>query len=180
MKPIVLIAGAAFLALAAGDQVWAQIPQYQAGPQTGSGGPTLKRSTRPVVSAYAGLLGSGVGANSGVGYQYFTRVQPQVNAARALGSLNRSVNRLQSTTGANSLTLAQQQQLLAQQTTGSTLGATGHPTSYFSHTRYFGTNLQGGTPLSTGSGLSGGSLGGVPGSSPGFGTAGVSSGARRY
>ncbi len=186
MKPIVLIAGAAFLALASGDQVWAQIPQYQAGPQTGSGGPTLKRSTRPVVSAYAGLLGSGVGANSAVGYQYFTRVQPQVSAARALGSLNRSVNRLQSTDEfRNSLSLAQQQLLLSQQGLGSTLGPTGHAgPGYFSHTRYFGTNLQGGTPLSSGAGGGGlgGGLGGIPGSSPGFGTAGLSSasGARRY
>ncbi len=180
MKLIVLIAGGAFLALASGDQVWGQIPQYQAGPQTGSGGPTLKRSTRPVVSAYAGLLGSGVGADRAVGYQYFTRVQPQVSAARGLATLNRSVNRLQSTTGSNSLTLAQQQLLLSQQGLGSTLGPTGHPTGYFSHTRYFGTNLQGGTPLSSGAGGLGGlggGLGGISGSSPGFGTAGLSSGA---
>src|SRR5580704_8594992 len=91
MKPIVLIAGAAFFFGACGDQVWAQIPQYQAGPQTGSGGPSLKRSTRPAVSSYTGLLGSGVGATGGLGYQYFTRVQPQVNAARSLNALGKSV-----------------------------------------------------------------------------------------
>ncbi len=79
------------------DAAWAQIPQYNAGPQTGGGGPTLKRSTRPVVSAYTGLLGAGVGSNSGIGYQFFTRVQPQIAAGRAIGSLGNSVNRLQAT-----------------------------------------------------------------------------------
>lgn len=173
MKPIVLIAGAAFFAVALGDAAWAQIPQYQAGPTTGQGGPTLKRNTRPVVSSYTGLLGSGVGASSAVGYQYFTRVQPQVATARALGGLGRSVNRLQSQTSVNSLSLLQQEMLLQQQGMGAGLGTTGHPTGYFSHTRYFATNLQGGTGLSS-SGVGG--LGGIPGSSPGFGSAGLSSG----
>ncbi len=176
MTRIVLIAGVAFFGAACGDQVWAQIPQYQAGPQTGSGGPTLKRSTRPVVSAYAGLLGSGVGAAGGVGYQYFTRVQPQVSAARSLGSLGRSVSRLQSQSSpASTLPPSQQQLLMEQQNMGLSLGTTGHATGYFSHTRYFGTNLQGGTVLS-----SGGGLGGISGSSPGFGTAGASSGGARH
>jgi hypothetical protein len=177
MKPIVLIAGAAFLAVALGDAAWAQIPQYQAGPATGQGGPTLKRSTRPAVSSYTGLLGSGVGATGGVGYQYFTRVQPQVATARTLGSLGKSVNRLQSQTSTNSLSLLQQEMLLQQQGMGLGLGTTGHPTGYFSHTRYFATNLQGGTGLSSsGVGGLGSGLGGIPGSSPGFGSAGLSSG----
>jgi hypothetical protein len=155
MKQFLLVVGAAIFAAASANPAWAQIPRYSAGPETGGGGPTLKRSTRPVVSAYAGLLGSGVGANSGVGYQYFTRVQPQVATQRALGSLGRSVNRLQaqSQTGLGSLPLsAQQQLLLQQQGTGLGLGTTGHATGYFSHTRYFGTNLQGGTPASGGGG----------------------------
>jgi hypothetical protein len=182
MKPIAFIVGAVFFVVALGDAAWAQIPQYQAGPATGQGGPTLKRSTRPVVSAYAGLLGSGVGAQSGVGYQYFTRVQPQISAARGLSSLGRSVNRLNSQTSANGASLLQQEMLLQQmQGMGAGLGTTGHPTGYFSHTRYFATNTQGGTIGSTGSGLGGlgglgGGLGGIPGSSPGFGSAGLSSG----
>jgi hypothetical protein len=177
MKPIVLIAAVAGLAVACGGQAWGQIPQYAAGPQTGGGGPTLKRSTRPVVAPSTGLLGSGVGANSAVGYQYFTRVIPQVNTARTLGSLGKSVNRLQSGAGSGasgSLALAQQQLLLQQQGIGLGLGPTGHATGYFSHTRYFSTNQQGGTVLSSGG--AGGGLGGIPGSSPGFGSAGLSSG----
>jgi hypothetical protein len=177
MKPIVLIVGTAFFAVAFSDSAWAQIPQYQAGPQTGQGGPTLKRSTRPVVSSYAGLLGSGVGASSAVGYQYFTRVQPQIAAQRGLNSLGRSVNRLNSQTSNNSLSLLQQEMMLQQmQGMGAGLGTTGHPTGYFSHTRYFNTSAQGGTTLGS-SGLGGmGGLGGLPGSSPGFGSAGLSSG----
>jgi hypothetical protein len=176
MNRIVLIAGAAFCFAAAGEQSWAQIPQYQAGPATGTGGPSLKRSTRPAVSAYTGLLGSSVGANGGVGYQYFTRVQPQVNTYRALGNLGRSVNRLQSQTGyAATLSPLQQQLLLQQQSQGLGLGPTGHATGYLSHTRYFATNLQGGTVLSSGAGGAG--LGGISGSSPGFGSAGLSAGA---
>lgn len=182
MKRNVLIAGAAFFAAyllgADSDRAWAQIPQYQAGPQTGQGGPSLKRSTRPAVSAYTGLLGSSVGAQGGVGYQYFTRVQPQVNTARSLRSLGSSVNRLQSQSSSYGSTLSQTQQqlLLQQQASGLSLGTTGHATGYFSHTRYFQTNLQGGTPLSSGGA---GGLGGIPGSSPGFGSAGLSSSGRR-
>jgi hypothetical protein len=180
MKRIVLIAGAALFAAdffgAGAGRALAQIPQYQAGPQTGSGGPSLKRSTRPAVSAYTGLLGSSVGAQGGVGYQYFTRVQPQVSTARQLRNLSGSVNRLQSSTGyAANLSPLQQQLLMQQQGLGLSLGPTGHATGYLSHTRYFGTNLQGGTVLSSGTG----GLGGISGSSPGFGSAGVSSGSQR-
>jgi hypothetical protein len=175
MKRIVLIAGAALFVAASGDQVWAQIPRYQAGPQTGTGGPSLKRSTRPTVSAYTGLLGSSVGAGGGVGYQYFTRVQPQINTARSLRNLGSSVNRLQSQSQyGNTLSPTQQQLLLQQQATGLSLGPTGHATGYFSQTRYFQTNLQGGTVASSGGGSAG-----VPGSSPGFGSAGLSGGLRR-
>jgi hypothetical protein len=181
MKRIMLIAAVAGLAVTCVDQVWGQIPQYAAGPQTGAGGPTLKRSTRPVVSPSTGLLGSGVGANSAVGYQYFTRVIPQVNTARSLNTLGRSVNRLQSSSGSGgsgNLSLAQQQLLLQQQGAGLGLGPTGHATGYFSHTRYFNTTSQGGTVLSSGGGGAGlgGGLGSIPGSSPGFGSAGLSSG----
>ncbi len=172
MNRIVLIAAMAGFAVAYGDLAWAQIPQYAAGPQTGAGGPSLKRSNRPVVAPSTGLLGSGFGANSAVGYQYFTRVIPQVNAARAIGNLGRSVNRLQSGTsysgsvGASSLA---QQQLLLQQGPGVGLGPTGHATGYFSHTRYFQTNLQGGTIASSGAAGASGSAG--------FGSAGLSAGA---
>jgi hypothetical protein len=157
MKQIVFILGAVLLAANSGNEVWAQIPQYSAGPQTGSGGPTLKRSTRPAVSAYTGLLGSQVGAGGGVGYQFFTRVQPQINTQRSLGSLGRSVNRLQSQTttaggGLGSLSPTQLAQLQQQQALGGGLGTTGHPTSYGSHTRYFATDKQGGTILSGGGG----------------------------
>ncbi len=64
MRRILAITGPFLIvAVAFGDAAWAQIPQYSAGPSTGTGGPSLKRSNRPVVSPYAGLLGSGVGAN---------------------------------------------------------------------------------------------------------------------
>jgi hypothetical protein len=159
MHRILAVAGA-LLVVACGwsDSAWAQIPQYQPGPTTGQGGPTLRPSTRPVVSTYAGLLGSGVGANSALGYQYFTRVQPQLAASRAINSLGRSVNRLQAQNfGANGVTslsaeqqLAQQQQLVA-----AGIGPTGHATSYYTHLAYFGTNLRGGTGTSAG-GLGGG------------------------
>jgi hypothetical protein len=179
MKRIVLIVGASCIALACSDEVWAQIPQYVAGPQSGpgTGGPTLKRSRQPVVSSYTGLLGSSVGAAGGVGYQYFTRVIPQVNTARTLGSLGRSVNRLQASAangGGSSLSMAQQQLLLQQQGMAAGLGTTGHPTGYFSHQRYFNTSSQGGTGLSSAG--AGGGLGGIPGSSPGLSSAGSSSG----
>lgn len=156
MKRICAVAGLLFLFLAAfGDAAWAQIPQYTAGPQTGSGGPRLKRSTRPVVSSYAGLLGSGVGANSAIGYQYFTRVQPQISASRAIGSLGQSVNRLQAQSyAANGLTslTAEQQLATQQQLAGAGIGTTGHPVGYFSHTIYFGTNLQRGGSAGAGVG----------------------------
>jgi hypothetical protein len=168
MKRIVLIVGAAILAANSGNEVWAQIPQYSAGPQTGGGGPSLKRSTRPAVSAYTGLLCSQVGAGGGVGYQYFTRVQPQINTQRSLGTLGRSVNRLQSQTtaggGLGSLSPAQLAQLQSQQALGVGLGTTGHPTTYGSHTRYFATDKQGGTILSGGGGV------GVGGSTASAGT----------
>jgi hypothetical protein len=146
MKRIFVITGTLLIVAAGfGDAAWAQIPQYAAGPASGSGGPSLKRSTRPVVSAYTGLLGAGVGANSGIGYQYFTRVQPQMQASRAIGSLGRSVNRLQAQSlasgGLTSLTADQQLQA-QQQGAGLGIGPTGHTVSYMSHTAYFGTNLQ--------------------------------------
>ncbi len=98
MRTILAITGSLLLvAFGLTDAAWAQIPRYMAGPQTGGGGPTLKRSTRPVVSPYTGLLGAGVGSNSGIGYQFFTRVQPQIAAGRAIGSLGNSVSRLQAT-----------------------------------------------------------------------------------
>jgi hypothetical protein len=134
-------------------------PQYTAGPQTGSGGPRLKRSTRPVVSTYAGLLGSGVGANSGIGYQYFTRVQPQLQASRALGALGTSVNRLQAQSQMGNLSAStSDQQLLLQQGGGLAIGPTGHSVGYLSHTSYFGTNLQ----RNSGSGSSGSSASSTP------------------
>jgi hypothetical protein len=178
MKRIVLIVGAALLAATYGNEVWAQIPQYTTGPQTGSGGPSLKRSTRPAVSAYTGLLGSSVGAAGGVGYQYFTRVQPQISTQRSLGNLGRSLNRLQSQTQAGgalgSLSPAQLAQLQQQQALGIGLGTTGHPTGYGSHIRYFATDKQGGTILSGGGGGGGTGLSGtgVAGSSPYFGGSG--------
>jgi hypothetical protein len=146
------------------DAAWAQIPQYTAGPQTGGGGPSLKRSTRPVVSPYTGLLGAGVGSNSGIGYQFFTRVQPQVSANRALGSLGRSVNRLQATqslaSGGLSNLSAEQQLLLQQQATTLGIGPTGHPVAYMSHSVYFGTNMQRGGAGGAGFGTTGGASSG--------------------
>ena len=146
MRRILAITGPFLIvAVAFGDAAWAQIPQYSAGPSTGTGGPSLKRSNRPVVSPYAGLLGSGVGANSAIGYQYFTRVQPQLQASRAIGSLGKSVNRLQaqsmSAGGLTSLS-TDQQLLMQQQAAGLGIGPTGHSVGYMSHTIYFGTNLQ--------------------------------------
>jgi hypothetical protein len=164
MNRILAAAGAILIVACGGAEcAWAQIPQFTPGPQTGTGGPTLRPSTRPVVSSYAGLLGSGVGANSALGYQYFTRVQPQLAASRAISNLGRSVNRLTAQNfGANGLTsltaeqqLAQQQQMVA-----AGIGPTGHPTSYYTHLAYFGTNLRGGTSGSTSGGI------GVGGSSP--------------
>jgi hypothetical protein len=164
MNRILAAAGAILIVSCGGAEcAWAQIPQFTPGPQTGTGGPTLRPSTRPVVSSYAGLLGSGVGANSALGYQYFTRVQPQLAASRAISNLGRSVNRLTAQNfGANGLTsltaeqqLAQQQQMVA-----AGIGPTGHPTSYYTHLAYFGTNLRGGTSGSTSGGI------GVGGSSP--------------
>jgi hypothetical protein len=154
MNRILAVTGALlFVVAVTGDAAWAQIPQYQAGPQTGGGGPTLKRSTRPVVSTYAGLLGSGVGANSAIGYQYFTRVQPQLAASRAIGNLGRSVNRLQAQNlGAGGLTslTADQQLASQQQLVAAGIGPTGHSISYFSHLGYFGTNVRGSTGAGTG------------------------------
>jgi hypothetical protein len=162
MKRILTIVGSLFiLAAGLGDTVWAQIPQYATGPQTGAGGPTLRRSTRPVVSAYTGLLGAGVGSNSGIGYQYFTRVQPQIAAGRALGSLGNSVSRLQATqslaSGGLSNLSTEQQAILQQQATTLGIGPTGHATGYMSHTIYFGTNLQSGGARGAGGGTGGSS-----------------------
>lgn len=164
MKKLILVAAAVLgIAIVCQDTAWAQIPQYASGPQTGTGGPTLRRSTRPVVSAYAGLLGSGVGANSGIGYQYFTRVQPQLTAQRALGTLGRSVNRLQAETqslATNPYGSSSQQQMLLTGTAPGSIGTTGHPVGYLIHTQYFGTNLRSGS--SSMSGTSAGTSAGIP------------------
>ena|SRR5579863_399627 len=149
MNKISAVAGVVFvLATCWPGVAWSQIPQYTTGPQTGTGGPSLRRSTRPVVSPYTSLLNSGVGSSSSVGQQYFNLVQPTVRTNRALRTLGQSVNRLQAYQQAGSpFGLSAQQQLLTQQGGGlSSIGPTGHPTGYFSHTMYFGTNLQrGGT-----------------------------------
>jgi hypothetical protein len=147
MKSILAMSGALLLvAFGLTDAAWAQIPQYNAGPQTGGGGPTLKRSTRPVVSAYTGLLGAGVGSNSGIGYQFFTRVQPQIAANRAIGSLGNSVNRLQATqslaSGGLSNLSTEQQSVLQQQALTLGIGPTGHSVTYMSQSVYFQTNKQ--------------------------------------
>jgi hypothetical protein len=162
MKSILAMSGALLLvAFALTDAAWAQIPQYNAGPQTGGGGPTLKRSTRPVVSAYTGLLGAGVGANSGIGYQFFTRVQPQIAANRAIGSLGNSVNRLQATqslaSGGLSNLSTEQQSVLQQQALTLGIGPTGHSVTYMSQSVYFQTNKQSGGAVGGGSGGRGGS-----------------------
>ena len=160
MKRILAITGALLLgAFGLSDAAWAQIPQYNAGPQTGAGGPTLKRSTRPVVSAYTGLLGAGVGSNSGIGYQFFTRVQPQIAAGRAIGSLGNSVNRLQATqslaSGGLSNLSTEQQSVLQQQALTLGIGPTGHSVTYMSQSVYFQTNKQSGGAGSTGGASSG-------------------------
>jgi hypothetical protein len=157
---ILAITGALLLvAFGLTDAAWAQIPQYNAGPQTGAGGPTLKRSTRPVVSAYTGLLGAGVGSNSGIGYQFFTRVQPQIAAGRAIGSLGNSVSRLQATqslaSGGLSNLSTEQQAVLQQQALTLGIGPTGHSVAYMSHSVYFQTNRLGGGAGSTGGASSG-------------------------
>jgi hypothetical protein len=136
-----------------------------------------------VVSTYAGLLGSGVGANSALGYQFFTKVQPQIAASRAIGQLGRSVNRLTAQNfGANGVTsltaeqqLAQQQQLVA-----AGIGPTGHPTSYYTHLTYFGTNFRGSATGASfgGAGLGGGGLG-VGGSNPYAGSSNPANAVRR-
>lgn len=176
MKRLLIITATMFLANCLEDCTWAQIPDFKTGPATGGGGPTLKRSTRPVVSPYVGLLGSTVGANSAFGYQYFTRVQPQINAARGLRTLGRSVNQLQarsqSPTSLNSSLSQQQlmlQQLDLQNGTPLAIGTTGHPVGYMSHTRYFGTNLTGGTGQSSLPGLGGtaGAAGAAGAAAPG-------------
>jgi|HubBroStandDraft_6_1064221.scaffolds.fasta_scaffold04956_5 hypothetical protein len=166
---LVVTATLVLLAAGLGDPAWAQIPQFQSGPQTGTGGPTLRPSTRPVVSSYAGLLGSGVGANSAIGYQYFTRVQPQIAASRALNNLGRSVNRLQAENlGAGGLTsLTADQQLATQrQLVAAGIGPTGHPISYFSHLAYFGTNVRGSSGAGTGAGFGTTGAGASASSSP--------------
>jgi hypothetical protein len=160
MKRILAISGSLLLIAAAfNDAAWAQVPRYTAGPQTGAGGPSLKRSTRPVVSAYAGLLGAGVGSNSGIGYQFFTRVQPQIAAGRAIGSLGNSVSRLQATqslaSGGLSNLSAEQQAILQQQSLTLGIGATGHAASYMTQSVYFQTNRQTGGGASMGGGSAG-------------------------
>jgi hypothetical protein len=160
MKTILAITGSLLLvAFGLTDAAWAQIPRYTAGPQSGGGGPTLKRSTRPVVSPYTGLLGAGVGSNSGIGYQFFTRVQPQIAAGRAIGSLGNSVSRLQATqslaSGGLSNLSTEQQAVLQQQALTLGIGPTGHPASYMTQSVYFQTNRQSGGAGSMGGGSSG-------------------------
>jgi hypothetical protein len=90
------------------------------------------------------LLGSNRGGG-GLGYQYFTRVQPQRAAARQIRQLDRDVNTLAYQSQVQSQQLAQDP-LLAQsqanQAAALAIGPTGHPVGYMSHTQYFGTNLQ--------------------------------------
>ncbi len=174
MKTILLGTAALVASLTSlGESARAQIPQYQAGPRTGGGGPTLKRSNRPVVSRYTGLLGSSVGAAGGIGYQYFTRVQPQESAARALGNLGRSVNRLQTAAqaGAYNPSLATNPLQAPGPDTGiATIAPTGHPVGYMSHRIYFGTNLTGGTAASSMSGLNTATGGAASPTSAAYGT----------
>jgi hypothetical protein len=166
MKRLMLVAGTAFLLVAAGDAAWAQIPQYSSGPSAGSGGPSLQRSKVPVVSRYTGLLGSSVGAAGGVGYQNFTRVQPQQNAANAIGNLRNAVNKLEGgqTSGTSTGSPFMNQSL---QAAIDAVGPTGHTVGYMSHRTYFGTSA---APAGFGQ-TSGGAGGG-----PGLGNYGPSSG----
>jgi hypothetical protein len=167
MKRVMLIAGTAFILAATSDAAWAQIPQYSSGPTTGSGGPSLQRSKAPVVSRYTGLLGSQVGAGGGVGYQYFTRVQPQQNAANQIGNLRNAVNKLESgPSGGTSSSSPFGTQFQAAPT--DQIGPTGHYVGYLSHRTYFGTSA---APAGFGQ-TSGGAGGG-----PGLGNYGPSGGA---
>jgi hypothetical protein len=138
MKRVLLTAAAALFLAVACDSAHAQIPQFSAGPPAGSGGPTLQRSKAPVVSRYTGLLGSSVGVTGGVGYQYFTRVQPQQQAANAIGNLRSAVDKLQGGQTGSSAQSANPAFLQAAPQQG--LGPTGHFVGYFSHRVYFGTS----------------------------------------
>lgn len=172
MKRVLLTAATAILLAVACDSARAQIPQFSAGPPAGSGGPRLQRSNVPVVSRYTGLLGSQVGVAGGVGYQYFTRVQPQQTAANAIGNLRNAVNKLQ---GQSATPASAANPTFLQAPPQEGLGPTGHYVGYFSHRTYFGTAQ---SPAGFGTTGTGGGYG--PGSYPpgivGNSSAGVGAG----
>jgi len=89
---------------------------------------------RPAVSPYLNLLRGG----SSPTQNYFNLVKPEVEFRSGIQQNSQNINSVQQQT--NSLQMQQDntQMFLQQQARGSRLGATGHTTSFMSHSRFFG------------------------------------------
>lgn len=111
--------------LAGADGVFAQYPSSQYGSNSNAYRPRVTTPRRPTVSPYINLLGG-----RGLGEEYYGRVRPQQEFRRTASQMNRSISDLQ-----------RQQQLQNQQLTDVEMGATGHVTSFMTHSQYFGVSM---------------------------------------
>jgi len=92
-------------------------------------GPSMRRSRKPVTSPYLNLLNQGDINRGGVGFQYFQRVQPEIEFRQSDNLMRNSIDNLQQQVN--------DQQLLLDQATSSQLTPTGHTTQFFSFGNYF-------------------------------------------
>lgn len=95
--------------------------------------PKLRAYQRPALSPYIDLLSSQRGRAGGrsFGFEYFRRVQPELQLRRESAALEDSVRRL------NTELNQQRQQLLQQRGSGSQLSGTGHSTYFMNYSGYY-------------------------------------------
>lgn len=101
-------------------------------PRRRSSRPNLRAYQRPALSPYIDLLSNQRGRTGGrsFGFEYFRRVQPELQLRRESAALEDSVRRLNTE-------LNQQRQQLQQRGTGSQLSGTGHSTYFMNYSGYY-------------------------------------------
>lgn len=92
-------------------------------------GPSLRRSNRPTTSPYLNLLDSDARGN-GIGFNYFSRVRPEIQLRNQGNKLQGSLDNLQRQA-------AQQQQEQPKQSGASALTPTGHAATFMNYGNYY-------------------------------------------
>ena len=91
-------------------------------------GPSLRKNNRPTTSPYLNLLNRG-GGRGGIGFEYFRRVQPEVQLRNQSNQLQGSLDSLQKQMN--------QQQLQLKQSSTSQLSPSGHTATFLSYGSYY-------------------------------------------